>query len=36
MEGIFYSLVRKFIQFLDVMNDLFNYKVVCINEEGTI
>ena len=24
-----YSKVRKFIQFLDIMKDLFNYKVVC-------
>ena len=28
--GIFYSFVRKFMKFLDIMKDLFNYKVVCI------
>ena len=28
----FYSFVRKFIQFFDIMKDLFNYKVVCIKK----
>ena len=33
---LLYSLVRKFIQFLYIMKDLFNYKVVCLKNKGTI
>ena len=36
MKGIFYSFVRKFIVFLDIMKDLFDYKVVCIKNKGTM
>ena len=32
MEGIFYSFVRKFIHFFDIMKDLYNYKVECIKK----